>query len=264
MFLNFWSLFFSRSPVTNKQHFHSRQLALLNLQILKGHEIFASGFFHRSPSPKPLIITLGSFQFFSKIFNDTGGKLPPVSMTPAANLPPVSKTPAANFATSSPDKPLIITLGSFQIFSKIRGDIRKSRCTTGVNDTGGKLPPVSTTPAANLPPVPSIPAANLPPVAYCHRYQWHRRQICHRCHWHRWQIIGTISGCRHLRVNLKAKIYIYVSSTTQRWPNKIKQNSLIEDFFHLPPVSLTPVANLELRISPQIFEKIRNGLNGIL
>jgi hypothetical protein len=36
-------------------------------------------------------------------------------------------------------KPLIITLGSFQIFSKIRGDIRKSRCTTGVNDTGGKF-----------------------------------------------------------------------------------------------------------------------------
>jgi hypothetical protein len=29
-------------------------------------------------------------------------------------------------------------------------------------------------------------------------------------------------------------------------------------------VSLTPVANLELRISPRIFEKIRNGLYGIL
>jgi hypothetical protein len=39
---------------------------------------------------------------------------------------------------------------------------------------------------------------------------------------------------------------------------------LIEDFFHLPRVSLTPVANLELRISPRIFEKIRNGLYGIL
>jgi hypothetical protein len=26
----------------------------------------------------------------------------------------------------------------FQTFSKIRGDIRKSRCTTGINDTGGK------------------------------------------------------------------------------------------------------------------------------
>ncbi len=44
---------------------------------------------------------------------------------------------------------------------------------------------------------------------------------------------------------------------------------------NLPPVSLTPVANLlpvslspvvhlDLRISPRIFEKIRNGLNGIL
>jgi hypothetical protein len=32
----------------------------------------------------------------------------------------------------------------------------------------------------------------------------------------------------------------------------------------MPPVSLTPVANLELRISPRIFEKILNGLNGIL
>jgi hypothetical protein len=37
-----------------------------------------------------------------------------------------------------------------------------------------------------------------------------------------------------------------------------------EDFLHLPPVSLTPVANLELQISPSIFEKIRNDPNGIL
>jgi hypothetical protein len=29
-------------------------------------------------------------------------------------------------------------------------------------------------------------------------------------------------------------------------------------------VSLTPVANLELRISPRIFEEIRNGPNGIV
>jgi hypothetical protein len=45
---------------------------------------------------------------------------------------------------------------------------------------------------------------------------------------------------------------------------KIIKIFLIEDFFHLPLVSLTPVANLELRISPRIFEKIRNGPNGIL
>jgi hypothetical protein len=30
-------------------------------------------------------------------------------------------------------------LGPFRIFSKIRGDIRKSRRTTGINDTGGKF-----------------------------------------------------------------------------------------------------------------------------
>jgi hypothetical protein len=43
------------------------------------------------------------------------------------------------FHVSSSLKPLKITLGSYQIFSKIRGDIRKSRCTTGANDTGGKI-----------------------------------------------------------------------------------------------------------------------------
>ncbi len=62
--------------------------------------------------------------------------------------------------------------------------------------------------------------------------------------------MATISGCRHLKVNLKAKIYIYVNCTIQRCPNKIIKIFLLEGFFHLPPVSLTPVANLELRISP--------------
>ena len=33
---------------------------------------------------------------------------------------------------------------------------------------------------------------------------------------------------------------------------------------NLPPVSLIPVVNLELQISPRIFEKIRNGPYGIL
>jgi hypothetical protein len=113
-------------------------------------------------------------------------------------------------------------------------------------------------PVANLPPVSTIPAANLPPVsttpvANCHLYQRHR-----------WQIMATISGCRHLKVNLKAKIYIYVNFTTQRCPNKIIKIFLLEGFFHLPPVSLTPVANLELQISRRIFEKIRNGPKGII
>jgi hypothetical protein len=71
-------------------------------------------------------------------------------------------------------QPQSITLGPFQIFSTIRGDIRMSRCTTGINDIGGK------------------------------------------------------------------------------------------DFCHLPPASTTLVVHLELRISPRIFVKIRNGLIGIL
>ncbi len=58
--------------------------------------------------------------------NDTGGK-----------LPPVSTTPAANFATSSP---CVVD--------------------TGVNDGGGKLPPVSMTPPANLSPVSLTLVAN--------------------------------------------------------------------------------------------------------
>ena len=97
-----------------------------------------------------------------------------------------------------------------------------------------------------------------------HRYQRHWWQICHRCQRHRWQTMGLISGCRYLKVNLKAKMYICVNSTIQRCPNKIIKIFLIEDFPHLPPVSTTPVVNLELGISPRIFEKFRNGPNGIL
>ncbi len=129
---------------------------------------FASGFFHESPSPKPLIITLGSFRIFSKIrgdirksrckfaigVNDTGGKLPPVSTTPAANLPPVSKTPGANFATSSPCA--VDTGGKFATGVNDTG----GKLAAGVNDAGGKLPPVSTTAAANLPLVSLTPVAN--------------------------------------------------------------------------------------------------------
>ncbi len=42
------------------------------------------------------------------------------------------------FHESVSPQPQSIPLGPFQIFSKIRGDIRKSRCTTGI-DTGGKF-----------------------------------------------------------------------------------------------------------------------------
>ncbi len=79
----------------------------------------------------------------------------------------------------------------------------------------------------------------------CYRCQRHRRQNCHYYQRHRWQILppvllallipwqtmGIISGCRYLKVNLKAKMYICVTSTIQRCPNKIIKSFLIEDFF---------------------------------
>ncbi len=50
----------------------------------------------------------------------------------------------------------------------------------------------------------------------CQWCQWSRRQICRRCQWRRWQIMGTISGCRHLKVNLKQKfIYMYYPKGVQ-------------------------------------------------
>jgi hypothetical protein len=45
-------------------------------------------------------------------------------------------------------------------------------------------------------------------------------------------------------------MYLYVNSTTQRCPNSLFKIFLIDDFFHL-----------EQRISPRLFEKIRNGPN---
>jgi hypothetical protein len=55
---------------------------------------------------------------------------------------------------------------------------------------------------------------------------------------------------------LEEKIYPYDNSTTQRCPKEIMQIFLIEDFFHLPLLSTTPVVHLELRISPRICGKI--------
>jgi len=56
-------------------------------------------------------------------------------------------------------------------------------------------------------------------------------------------------------MNLKKKNDLYANSTTQRCPKEIVKIFLIEDFFHLPPVSTTPVVHLELGISLRIFVK---------
>ncbi len=102
-----------------------------------------------------------------------------------------------------------------------------------------------------------IMSASPPPL----RFKWKQRLLrMSSVSWAIWNFPNTIFR-RNAR---KFTRRLYVSSTTLRWPNKIIKIFQLEGFFHLPPVSLTPVANLELRISPLIFEKIRNGLNGIL
>ncbi len=125
------------------------------------------------------------------------------------------------------------------------------------------LPPVSLvllTPVANLPPVTTTPVlppvslvlltlvANLPPVSLT--------PVANNGNTIRLQTLESELEGKNLYI-----CFLYYPKVTRQ--NFIKI-FLIKDFFHLPPVSLTLVANLELRISPRIFEKIRNGLNGIL
>ncbi len=43
------------------------------------------------------------------------------------------------FMNQFPPSPRVSHYNRFEFFSKIRGDIHKSRCTTGINDTGGKF-----------------------------------------------------------------------------------------------------------------------------
>jgi hypothetical protein len=55
------------------------------------------------------------------------------------------------FHESSSLKPEKKIWDHFQFFSETSRDIRKSGCTTGISNTGGKLPMISRTPAVNLP-----------------------------------------------------------------------------------------------------------------
>jgi hypothetical protein len=135
-------------------------------------------------------------------------------------LPLVSTTPVANLPP--------VSATPVANFSTIFASVVDTggKFATGVNDAGGKLPPVSTTPAANLPPVSLTPVLNN----------------------------GNNISRRHLKVNLKAKIYIYVNSTTQRCPNKIIKIFLLEGFFHLPPVSWQTFSCEYLREFSKKFE----------
>ncbi len=77
-------------------------------------------------------------------------------------------------------------------------------------------------------------------------------------HW--WQIFHWYQQ----KVNLK-KRNIFMLTHYSKVSKQMFKTFLIDDFFHLSPVSATPVVHLELRISPWILEKkIWNDPNGIL
>jgi hypothetical protein len=110
---------------------------------LKGqcHKIFCFRFFHESPCPKSLKITLGQFKFFqnfTEIFSSQGA--PPVSTTLVANLPPVLLIPVANLPPVSTNWQQICRQCQrhrWQSATVINDS--GSKFSTGVIDPGGKF-----------------------------------------------------------------------------------------------------------------------------
>ncbi len=105
----------------------------------------------------------------------------------------------------------------------------RDKFAANVNDTGGKLLPVSTSPGLNLPPVSMTLVAN---------------------------------NGNNMRLQIPY-IYLLTFTIQKDVPTKLLKFP-IKDFFPLPPVSTTTVVNLELWISPWIVEKIWNCPVGIL
>ncbi len=128
------------------------------------------------------------------------------------------------FPEASSPKPLKI-IGSIQLFWKF-AEILPSQ----------GAPPLWLTPAAGVNYTDGKFSTSINDTSW---YRWGR--------WYQWKIMVTISDCLHLKVNLRKKIKPYVISSTQRCPNNILY-FLIEDFFHLPPVS-----RIELWISSKNF-----------
>jgi hypothetical protein len=77
---------FSSTTTTGKTYYTGRAECITYLKGQCHHEIFASGFFHESSSPKPLKILLGSFLIFRKFAEIFASQGAPVSTTPVVHL----------------------------------------------------------------------------------------------------------------------------------------------------------------------------------
>jgi hypothetical protein len=111
------------------------------------------------------------------------------------------------FRNQFPPSPRVFHLDRFKFFRKFAEIIPSQGA-----------PLVSTTPVANLPPVSATPVENFSTIFASvadtgGKFATGVNDAGGK--------LPPVSGCRHLKVNLKAKIYIYVNSTTQRCPNKI-------------------------------------------
>jgi hypothetical protein len=68
--------------------------------------------------------------------------------------------------------------------------------------------------------------------------------ICHRSQLYHGKFSAVINDTGG-KLTPVSKNLSSVNSTTQRCPNKIIKTFLTDDFFHLPPLSMTPVVQLE-------------------
>ncbi len=78
-------------------------------------------------------------------------------------------------------------------------------------------------------------------VDTCGKSPANHPNICHRCQQHRWQIMATISNCFHFEVCIKNYLNVNYSKMPKQ---NIYPPPSIDDFFHLPPVSLIPEVHL--------------------
>ncbi len=140
---------------------------------LKGqcHEIFDFRFFHKSVSPKPLRIPLGSFRiFFENSRRYSQLKICHRRQWHRWQMQNIFDHKSFNYLLWTPLGSIVNLQKHFclQVHFKVSAAWYCFHC----------LPPVSLTPVANLPPVSLIPVAN------CHRCRWHPWQICHQYQQH--------------------------------------------------------------------------------
>ncbi len=141
-------------------------------------------------------------------------------------------------------------------FSKIPGFIRKSMCSTDINDTGGriaagindasgKLPSASTKPAANLPPVSFTPVAN---------------------NWNNYQTANNLKWTLKKHLSMPTPLPKGSGVGIDKWWYIIVVNNK-KNYWRFFPfatgVNYTGGKPWAANISAN-FRKIRNGFNGIL